>query len=126
MVCSELYTKIGKREETMCVVESLLVFAVAAFYFAVVAGCVGADQLVPDSKTCGGQLKACEPVLLVGRKTVGKLNTIVCLHALYPHTTVFEPCHHFLQEISGRVSALFWICAQIAKACIFVDCRILV
>ena len=39
---------------------------------------------------------------------------------------VLEPCHHFLQEISGGVSALFWICAQIAKACIFVDRRILV
>ena len=80
LVCSELHTKIGKREETMCVVESLLVFAVAAFYFAVVAGCVGTDQLVPDPKTCGGQLKACDPILLVGRKTVGKLNTIVALH----------------------------------------------
>ena len=126
MVCSELHTKIGKREETMCVVESLLVFAVAAFYFAVVAGCVGTDQLVPDPKACGGQLKACEPVLLVGRKTVFKLISIVCLYSLYPYTTAFEPRHHFLQEISGRVSALFWICAQIAKACIFVDCRILV
>ena len=92
-MCSELHTKIGKREETMCVVESLLVFAVTAFYFAVVARCVGANQLVQDPKACSGQLKACEPVLLVGRKTVGKLNAIVCLHALYPHTTAFELCH---------------------------------
>ena len=45
MVCSELHTKIGKREETMCVVESLLVFAVAAFYLAVVAGCVKRDMV---------------------------------------------------------------------------------
>ena len=74
MVRSELRTKIGERVEAMRIIEALLVFPVAALYFAVVAGCV----------------------------------------------------HHFLQEISGRVSALFWICAQIAKACIFVDRRILV
>ena len=41
MVCSELHTKIGKREETVCIVETLLVFTVAALHFAVVM-CVGA------------------------------------------------------------------------------------
>ena len=50
MVCSELHTKIGKREETMCVVESLLVFAVAAFYFAVVAGGVGVASFLSGSQ----------------------------------------------------------------------------
>ena len=86
MVCSELHTKIGKREETMCVVESLLVFAVTAFYFAVVARCVGANQLVQDPKACSGQLKACEPVLLVGRKMCirDRLSNSVCPKARPP------------------------------------------
>ena len=66
MVCSELRTKIGKREETVRVVETLLVFAVAALYFAVVAGCVRTDQFVPDPKPCGGQFKTSAFVFLVG------------------------------------------------------------
>ena len=45
---SELRTKIGKGKETVGVVETLLVFTMAAFYFAVVAGRVWTDQLVPD------------------------------------------------------------------------------
>ena len=87
---------------------------------------VGTNELVTDPQFGGGSLKAGGQIPVAAGKTVGKLNAIVCLHALYPHTTAFEPCHHFLQEISGGVSALFWICAQIAKACIFVDRRILV
>ena len=126
MVRSELRTKIGERVETTRTVEALLVFPVAALYFAVVAGCVWTDQFVSDSKARGGQLKACGQISSAVGKTVGEFESVVCLHTLYPHTTAFEPCHHFLQEISGRVSALFWICAQITKACIFVDRRILV
>lgn len=38
LVCSELYTKSGKRKEMVRVAETLLVFAVAAFLFAVVPG----------------------------------------------------------------------------------------
>lgn len=58
MVHGELRTKIGKGKETMGVIETLLVFTMAAFYFAVVAGRVWTDQLVPDPKPCSGQLKA--------------------------------------------------------------------
>ena len=38
MVCSELHTKIGKREEAVRIVEPLLILAVAAFHLPVVAG----------------------------------------------------------------------------------------
>ena len=107
MVGSKLYAEIGKREETVCVVETLLVFAVAAFHLAVVAGRVGTDQLVPDSKPCSGQFKACESVFFVGREAVGKLNTVVCPHTLYPHTAALEPGRHFLQEVGGGISGLF-------------------
>ena len=61
-MCSELHTKIGKREETVCIVETLLVFTVAALYFAVVTWRVWADQFVPDPKARSGQFKASEPV----------------------------------------------------------------
>ena len=82
MVCSELHTKIGKREETVCVVETLLVFAVAAFHLAVMAGRVGTDQLVPDSKPCSGQSKrVSRSFLLVEKRLVNSIPLSVCTHS---------------------------------------------
>ena len=49
MVGSELPTKVGEGVERVLVVEAFLVFAVAAFDFAIMAGCVRTDQLVADS-----------------------------------------------------------------------------
>ena len=54
---SELHTKIGKGEETVGVVETLLVFPVTAFYFAVVAGRIRTDEFVPDAWFSGGSFK---------------------------------------------------------------------
>ena len=102
---SELRTKIGKGKETVGVVETLLIFAVAAFYFAVVSGRVWTDQLVPDPKACSGQLKACGQVPSSVGETVGEFKAVVYLHTLYPYTTALEPGCHFLQEISGRIGA---------------------
>ena len=47
----KLPCKIFKRIERMAIVKALLVFPVAAFHFAVVPGCVGANQLV-DAQMC--------------------------------------------------------------------------
>ena len=126
LVCSELHTKIGKREEAVRIVEPLLILAVAAFHLPVVAGRVGADQLVPDSKPRSGQFKPRRQVFFTVGEAVGKLKTIVCLHAFHLYAAAFEPGCHFLQEISGRIGALLRVSAQIAKARIFVDRRILV
>lgn len=111
MVCSELHTKIGKREETVCIVETLLVFTVAALHFAVVMWRVWADQFVPDPKARSGQFNASKPVFLVSREMVGKLNTI-------PYTTAFEPGYHFLQKIGGGIGTLLRVSPKIAKTCI--------
>ncbi len=107
MVRSELRTKIGERVEAMRIIEALLVFPVAALYFAVVAGCVWTDQFVSDSKARGGQLKACGQISSAVGKTVGEFESVVCLHTLYPHATAFEPGCHFFQEIGRRIGALF-------------------
>ena len=110
MVCSELHTKIGKREETVCIVETLLVFTVAALHFTVVMWRVWADQFVPDPKARSGQFNASKPVFLVSREMVGKLNTI-------PYTTAFEPGYHFLQKIGGGIGTLLRVSPKIAKTC---------
>ena len=49
MVGSELPTKVDERVEGVFVVETFLIFPVAAFNFTVVAGRVRTDQLVTDS-----------------------------------------------------------------------------
>lgn len=54
---SKLCCEIFQGEEGMAGVETFLVFPVAAFHFAIVAGCIGTDQLVPDSQLSGGTLK---------------------------------------------------------------------
>ena len=118
-MCSELHTKIGKREETVCIVETLLVFTVAALHLAVVMWRVWADQFVPDPKARSGQFNASKPVFLVSREMVGKLNTI-------PYTTAFEPGYHFLQKIGGGIGTLLRVSPKIAKTCIFVNRCILI
>ena len=54
---SKLCCKIFQGEEGVAGVETFLVFPVAALHFAVVAGRIGTDQLVPDSQLSGGTLK---------------------------------------------------------------------
>ena len=49
LVGSELPTKVIERVERMLVVETFLVFSVAAFDLAVVAGRVRTDQFVTDA-----------------------------------------------------------------------------
>ena len=46
---SELPGKIGERKETMAVIEAFLILTVAAFYFAVMTGCIRTDQLMPNA-----------------------------------------------------------------------------
>ena len=57
MVSSELYTKIGERVKTMCIIKAFLVFSMAALNLAVVAWRVGADELVADAQLAGGLFK---------------------------------------------------------------------
>ena len=104
---SELRTKIGERVETTRTVEALLVFPVAALYFAVVSGCVWTDQFVSDPKARSGQFKARGQISSAVGKTVGEFKSVVCLHTLYPHATAFEPGRHFLQKIGRRIGTLF-------------------
>ena len=57
LVGSELPTKVSERIEGMFVVEAFLVFAVAAFDLAIMAGRVRANQLVTDRYKQNAQFK---------------------------------------------------------------------
>lgn len=54
VVDGELFGKVVQREERMGVIKAFLVFSVASFDLAVVAGGVRTNQLVPDSQLGSG------------------------------------------------------------------------
>ena len=57
LVGSELRSKVVERVERVLVVETFLVFTVAAFHFAVVARRIGTNQLMPDAQLSSGFFK---------------------------------------------------------------------
>lgn len=97
----ELPTKVGERVEAVGIVEPLLVFPVAAFDLAVMAGRVGADQLVADAQACGGGFKERQAGAILDGEPVGKLGAIVGLDALDPAATAGIPGDGFFEEVGG-------------------------
>ena len=82
MVRSELRTKIGERVEAMRIIEALLVFPVAALYFAVVAGCVWTDQLCRIPRRAAVSSKRVGRFLLLLEKRLVNSNPLsVCTHS---------------------------------------------
>ena len=114
-MCGELHTRIGKREEAVRVVETLLILPVAAFHLAVVTRRIRADEFVTDTKACSGQLKVGGQIFLAVGKAIGKRKSVIRLHALYLYAAAFEPRRHLLQKISGRIGALLRICSRTAR-----------
>lgn len=51
LMSSKLRGEIGEGEETVGVIKALLILAMRAFNLAVMAGSIGANEFVPDSKT---------------------------------------------------------------------------
>ena len=54
---SKLFLKIRKIIELMASIKFLIIFSMAAFYFAIVSGCVWLDQFVPDAELREGVFK---------------------------------------------------------------------
>ena len=61
-------------------VEFLIVFAVTALHFAVVAGCVRPDEFVPDTEFRKDFLKECRTVGFGTVELVGIIRTVVGLN----------------------------------------------
>ena len=79
---SFLPTKVGEGIETMRVVEALLVLTMAAFHLSIVAGRIGADELVPNSQLSDRCLKEGFQIALAAGKTIGELKTVIGLDTL--------------------------------------------
>ena len=126
LVGSELPTKVDERIEGVSIVESFLVFSVTAFDFAIMSGCVGTDELVADAQMDSGGFKQSRKITLAVRKTVGKLKTVVRLNTFDLDAASGIPCHGFLQEVCGRIRALFRISTEIPQPGEFIDRCVLI
>ncbi len=125
LVYSELYTKILEGKEAVSVVESLLVFPVAALNFAVVTGSIGFNELVADAKVCSSLLKECERVFLRIGETVGEFKAVVGLDTLYGDPPAFVPGHRPAEEIGGGISALLGVSIEETEAGKLIDGSVL-
>ena len=86
------------------VVEPLLVVPVAAFYFAVVPGCLGTDRLVDNVKPAAKNIQRMNTICLL---CVGKFSAVVRLDHVRRITEVDDRTLH---KVYGAVAAVFPVC----------------
>lgn len=67
---------------------------------------VGPDELVLDTKLCGGGLKWGWHIPLTIGEAIGKLEAVVYLYTLHPDAPASIPLEQLFEEIGRRVGAL--------------------
>lgn len=122
---SELSIEVGKRVETMGVVEATLILTVAALYLAIVTGRIGTNQLVPNAQLCSSLLKERDQFTVGLSKAVGKLKPVVSLDTFDGKAVPFEESICFLQKVRRGVGALFIVSSQVPQPRKLVDGGIL-
>ena len=109
VVKGKLLGEIFERIERVAGIEPLLVLPVAALDLAIVAGRVGADELVADAQLGGGFLKQRRQAPLTARKPVGKLKSVVRLDTFHLDLTACVPRGQLPQKVRRGVGGLLRI-----------------
>ena len=112
---SELLGEVVQRVEAAAGVKAFLVLSVAALYFAVVAGRVRTDELVPDAQLHGCGFKEGGQVTPAVGETVGELKAIVGLDALHTDAPAVIPLPQLYQEVCRGVGGLLRVGSQEAQ-----------
>ena len=88
----KLHLKVRQRKERMERIKAFLVFPMAALHFAIMPGCVRANELMADSQVGSGFLKKGGDVSIAVGKTVSKFKRVVSLD-----TSIWIPlrAYHF-------------------------------
>lgn len=126
VVDSELSGEVIQREKAVAGVKAFLVLPVAALHFAVVAGCVWADELMADAQLGSGFLKQCRQIPLAVGEAVGELKAIVRLNALYSDAPAGIPLEQLFEEICRGISGLLRVGRQEAQTGEFINGGVLV
>ena len=98
---SELFREVIQGVKTVAGIKAFLVLAVTTLHFTVVAGRVGADKLVADTKLGGSGLKQSGEIPLAVGETIGKFKAVIRLDAFHADSTAGKPLEQLLQKI-GR------------------------
>ena len=118
---SEQFCKVVQRVKAVAGIKSFLVFPVAAFHLAVVAGRIGTNQLVPDTQLHGCGFKQGGQVSYAVGEAIGKLKAVVCLDARHPNPPAGIPLEQLFQEAGGGAGALLGVSSQETQACKLVN-----
>ena len=112
---SKLFGKVVERVKAVAGVEAFLVLSVAAFYLAVVAWRVGADELVPDAQFGGGSFEESGQIPPAVGKAVCELKTVIRLDTFHPDAPACVPLAQTFQEISRGIGTLLRVRSQEAQ-----------
>ena len=94
-----------------------------AFYLSVVSGGVGADNLMADAQLFQGHLKKCFSIRALRIESVCEFSAIISLDTF---NGIGKAFHTVLDELRGRIRAVFFKGFQIAKTAIFVNEGVLI
>ena len=125
-MCSELPGEVIQGVKAAAGIEAFLVLAVTSLHFTVVARCIGADELVPDTQLGGGGLKQSREIPLAVGEAVGKFKAIIRLDTFHAYTSACIPLEQLFQKISGGIGGLLRVGSQEAQACELVNSSVLV
>ena len=123
---SELLGKVIWRIKAVAGIEAFLVFPVTALHLAVVAGRIGADQLVADAKLLSGFFEKGRHIPPAVVKSVGELKPIVRLDAFHPDTSEGVPFKQPFQKVGGRKGGLLRTGSQETQTCELVNSSVLI
>ena len=111
----ELSGEVIQGVKTVAGIEALLILAVTTLHFTVVAGRVGADKLVADTKLGGSGLKQSGEIPLAVGETIGKFKAVVRLDALHADSSAGIPLEQLFQKIRRGIGGLLRISGQEAQ-----------
>ena len=120
-MCSELLGKVIQGIKTVAGIEALLILTVTTLHFNVVAGRVGSDELVPDTRLGGSGLKQSREVPRAVGEAISKFKAVICLNAFHADSPAGIPLEQLFQKIRGGIGGLLRIGGQEAQACELVN-----
>lgn len=113
---SKLLSEVIQGIKAVAGIKAFLVLPVAALYFAVVSGRIGADELMPDTQLGGSGFKQSGDVPVAVRKSVSKLKAIICLDTFHPDAPAIIPLEQPFEEVGRGIGGLLRIGGQEAQA----------
>ena len=122
----KLFGKVIQGVKAAAGIEAFLVLAVTSLHFTVVARCIGADELVPDTQLGGGGLKQSRDIPFAVGEAIGKFKAVIRLDAFHADTSAGIPPEQLFQKIRRGTGGLLRVGSQESQACELVNSSVLI